>query len=72
MKTPTSFSILAFDAIDPTQHDTINTQERDWASFELFRATDKNNDNVIDPDDLQTARSPKTPFCTPTRITTAD
>ncbi|MSU49162.1 MAG: hypothetical protein EXS37_08785 [Opitutus sp.] len=43
----------AFDAINATRKGAINVDEWDVASFALFRAADKNNDNFIDRDELK-------------------
>lgn len=43
----------AFSAIDSSRNDSISLQEWDVATFALFRAADKNNDNVIDREELK-------------------
>ncbi len=43
----------AFKAIDTSANDAISPGEWDAASFALFRAADKNNNNFIDPDELK-------------------
>lgn len=43
----------AFDAIDTTKNGALSPEEWDAASFALFRAADKNNNNVIDATELQ-------------------
>ena len=43
----------AFDAIDTTKNGALSPEEWDTASFALFRAADKNNNNVIDATELQ-------------------
>ncbi len=43
----------AFDAIDTSHNGAINATEWDHASFALFRSFDKNNDDVIDHDELR-------------------
>lgn len=43
----------AFAAIDTDGSTTLSASEWDAASFALFRAADKNNNNVIDPAELQ-------------------
>ena len=51
---PTAAQIkVAFDAIDTTRNGAINAEEWDKASFALFHAADKNNNNFIDADELQ-------------------
>jgi Ca2+-binding EF-hand superfamily protein len=51
---PTAAQIrVAFTAIDTTGNDAISIDEWDHASFALFRAADKNNNNFIDADELQ-------------------
>jgi Ca2+-binding EF-hand superfamily protein len=42
----------AFAALDSSRNDAIGPDEWDAASFALFRAADKNNNNVIDADEL--------------------
>lgn len=42
----------AFGALDSSRNDAISAAEWDTASFALFRAADKNNNNVIDADEL--------------------
>ncbi|MSU22650.1 MAG: hypothetical protein EXS32_02390 [Opitutus sp.] len=50
---PTAAQIkLAFDALDTTRNGAINEEEWDRASFALFRAADKNNNNFIDAAEL--------------------
>ncbi len=43
----------AFSALDTTRNEAISPEEWDTASFALFRAADKNNNNFIDADELQ-------------------
>src|SRR5471032_3620734 len=43
----------AFDAIDTSQNGALSLDEWDHASFALFHAADKNNNNFIDADELQ-------------------
>lgn len=43
----------AFAALDASRNDAISPAEWDTASFALFRAADKNNNNLIDADELQ-------------------
>ena len=43
----------AFTALDTSANDAISLQEWDAASFALFRAADKNNNNYIDADELR-------------------
>ena len=43
----------AFSALDTTRNEAISAEEWDTASFALFRAADKNNNNFIDADELQ-------------------
>lgn len=51
---PTASQIAtAFTALDTTPNDAISQAEWDAASFALFRAADKNNNNVIDGDELK-------------------
>ncbi|HWA10626.1 MAG TPA: EF-hand domain-containing protein [Opitutaceae bacterium] len=42
----------AFDAIDTDHNNAISLAEWEKASFALFRAADKNNDNSLDPSEL--------------------
>ena len=42
----------AFDAIDASHNGAVSRDEWDAASFALFRAADKNNDNQIDSDEI--------------------
>ena len=51
---PTAAQIkTAFDAIDTSQNGAISLDEWDHASFALFHAADKNNNNFIDADELK-------------------
>jgi Ca2+-binding EF-hand superfamily protein len=51
---PTAAQIrTAFSAMDTTGNAALNTDEWDRASFALFRAADKNKNDVIDADELQ-------------------
>jgi Ca2+-binding EF-hand superfamily protein len=51
---PTATQIAtAFTALDTTANDAISQAEWDAASFALFRAADKNNNNVVDGDELK-------------------
>ena len=51
---PTAAQIrTAFAALDTTDNAAISATEWDAASFALFRAADKNNNNVIDAAELQ-------------------
>ena len=51
---PTAAQIrAAFTAIDTSGNGAISLDEWNHASFALFRAADKNNDNFIDADELQ-------------------
>lgn len=51
---PTAGQIkVAFDAIDTSKNGSIDANEWDQASFALFRAADKNNNDFIDADELQ-------------------
>lgn len=51
---PTAAQIkVAFDAIDTDKSGAISATEWDRASFALFRAADKNNNDFIDADELQ-------------------
>lgn len=51
---PTATQIKqAFTAIDTTRNNAISAAEWDAASFALFRAADKNNNNFIDGSELQ-------------------
>lgn len=51
---PTTKQIkAAFAALDTTRNEAISAEEWDTASFALFRAADKNNNNFIDADELQ-------------------
>ena len=51
---PTAAQIrAAFTAIDTSGNGDISVEEWDRASFALFRAADKNNNNFIDADELQ-------------------
>ncbi len=43
----------AFAAIDTSKNSALSVEEWDAASFALFRAADKNNNNVIDAAELQ-------------------
>lgn len=43
----------AFSALDTSANEAISLQEWDAASFALFRAADKNNNNFIDADELK-------------------
>ncbi len=43
----------AFDAMDTSRNGAINGAEWDHASFALFRSYDKNNDDVIDREELK-------------------
>lgn len=43
----------ALTALDTTRNGAINTDEWDRGSFALFRAVDKNNNDLIDADELQ-------------------
>lgn len=43
----------AFDAVDASRRGVIDGREWDEASFALFRAADKNNDDVIDREELR-------------------
>lgn len=52
---PTAAQIkTAFNALDSSQNGAIKREEWDQASFALFHAVDKNNNNFIDPDELTT------------------
>jgi Ca2+-binding EF-hand superfamily protein len=42
----------AFKALDKSRNDAISADEWDQASFALFRAADKNNDNFLDPAEI--------------------
>lgn len=59
---PTAAQIkTAFDALDTSRNGAINGGEWDRASFALFRSFDKNNDDVIDREELKaTAIAPDT------------
>jgi Ca2+-binding EF-hand superfamily protein len=51
---PTSAQIqAAFAAMDTSENGALSPDEWDRASFALFRAADKNNNNFIDADELQ-------------------
>ena len=51
---PTAAQIkTAFNAVDTSHNGAISTEEWEYASFALFRAADKNNNNFIDGDELQ-------------------
>lgn len=51
---PTAAQIkVAFDAIDTDKSGATNPTEWDRASFALFRAADKNNNDFVDADELQ-------------------
>lgn len=51
---PTAAKIkAAFDAVDASRNGAISRDEWDAASFALFRAADKNNDNLIDSDEIK-------------------
>lgn len=51
---PTAAEIkTAFDAMDTSRNGAIGASEWDHASFALFRSFDKNNDDVIDREELK-------------------
>lgn len=51
---PTAAQIkVAFDAVDTKRDGVIDAAEWDRASFALFRAADKNNNDLVDADELQ-------------------
>lgn len=51
---PTAAQIkTAFDALDTSRNGALREQEWTQASFALFHAADKNNNNFIDADELQ-------------------
>lgn len=53
---PTAAQIrTAFAAMDTTENAALNVAEWDRASFALFRTADKNKNDVIDADELQTS-----------------
>ncbi len=50
---PTAAQIrTAFNAVDSSRNASISAEEWDQASFALFRAADKNNDDAIDREEL--------------------
>lgn len=52
---PTAAQIkTAFVALDTSKNDAIKLEEWNEASFALFRAADKNNNNFIDPGEIAT------------------
>lgn len=53
---PTAAQIkTAFEAIDTTKNSAISADEWDRAAFALFHAADKNKNDFIDPEELQSS-----------------